>query len=231
MEDVRLGLRSQTVSTNQASCRIPSASHVATQQQQPAVAGRWCHPSSLGLGPSGHGRHTSCSGTSGLASHPSCAVLLSCCLPARVLGACSKSGKKATSCIFSADSQHVFFSDRFGDVLCATTLPAADAAADADASADAAAAAASAADGGPQVPAAVEASLLLGHLQSIVTSLACCSSAAGRALLVSTDKDGKVRASVLPANPVKVRRGALLLLCRRAVWRALTGPEAATAHG
>ena len=159
------------------------------------------------------------------------AVLLPACpMP----GACSKSGKKATSCTFSADSQHVLFSDRFGDVLCATTLPAADAAADADASADAAAAAAAApaTDGGAeQVPAAVEASLLLGHLQSIVTSLACCSSAAGRPLLVSTDKDGKVRASVLPATPVKVRRGPLLLLCRRAVWHASTGPEAAAAHG
>lgn len=98
----------------------------------------------------------------------------------------SKSGKKATACTFSADSQHVFFSDRFGDVLCAPVLPAA-----ADAAADAA-------------PAAVEGSLLLGHLQSIVTSLTRCSSSTGQQLLVSTDKDGKVRASVLPVNPVKV---------------------------
>lgn len=116
---------------------------------------------------------------------------------------CRKSGKKATACTFSADSKHVFFSDRFGDVLVATALPAA-----ADAPPAAAASGAddgsSAADG----PAAVEASLLLGHLQSIVTSLARCSSSSKQQLLLSTDKDGKVRASVLPANPVKVRPAA-----------------------
>lgn len=107
----------------------------------------------------------------------------------------SKSGKKATACTFSADSQHVFFSDRFGDVLCASVLPAA---------ADAAAGAA---------PAAVEGSLLLGHLQSIVTSLTRCSSSTGQQLLVSTDKDGKVRASVLPVNPVKVGASVCASVC------------------
>jgi hypothetical protein len=54
----------------------------------------------------------------------------------------------------------------------------------------------------------VEATQLLGHLSSIVSSLAGCSSSTGQPLLVSTDKDGKVRASVLPADPVKV--GALV---------------------
>lgn len=127
-----------------------------------------------------------------------------CLLP---LMSCRKSGKKATACTFSADSKHVFFSDRFGDVLVATALPAVAAAADAPA----AAAADSAADGssGADGPAAVEASLLLGHLQSIVTSLARCSSSSGQQLLLSTDKDGKVRASVLPANPAKVRPAAV----------------------
>jgi hypothetical protein len=112
---------------------------------------------------------------------------------------CRKSGKKATACTFSADSKHVFFSDRFGDVLVATALPAADVVADAPP-------AAAAADGSADTDgaAAVEASLLLGHLQSIVTSLARCSSSSGHQLLLSTDKDGKVRASVLPADPVKV---------------------------
>jgi hypothetical protein len=87
-------------------------------------------------------------------------------------------------------------------VLCATALPAA--AAVAAAAAGTAAAAAAAADGG-DVPSPVEGSLLLGHLQSIVTSLTCCSSSTGQPLIISTDKDGKVRASVLPADPVKVR--------------------------
>lgn len=129
---------------------------------------------------------------------------------------CSKAGKKATSCTFSADSQHIFFSDRFGDVLAATVLPAA--------AGDAAPAAAAAeAEGSTQLPAAVEANLLLGHLQSIVTSLACCSSATGRPLLVSTDKDGKVRASLLPADPLKVKNRALLPAAQICNMRALSG--------
>lgn len=43
--------------------------------------------------------------------------------------------------------------------------------------------------------------LLLGHFCSIVTSL--CLSADGK-LIVSTDRDGKVRVSNLPADPLQV---------------------------
>lgn len=134
--------------------------------------------------------------------HYQATAVLHVCMCCRLLLLCRKSGKKATACTFSADSRHVFFSDRFGDVLVATALPAVDTAADAPP----AAAAGSAGDGssGADKPAAVEASLLLGHLQSIVTSLARCSSSTGQQLLLSTDKDGKVRASVLPADPAKV---------------------------
>lgn len=85
----------------------------------------------------------------------------------------------------------MFFADRFGDVLCATTTAGP---ADAGAAADGAAAA------------AAEPSLLLGHLQAIISSLTVTSSSAGTPLLVSTDRDAKVRASVLPADPTKVRR-------------------------
>lgn len=100
---------------------------------------------------------------------------------------CRKSGKKATGCTFSTDGQHVFFADRFGDVLVGVAVPAE-------------------AGQGATAPEPVEGNLLLGHLQSIVTSLACCSSSTGRLLLVSTDKDGKVRASVLPKDPTKVSK-------------------------
>jgi hypothetical protein len=61
-----------------------------------------------------------------------------CCM----LRTCSKSSKKACACAFSQNGSHLFFADRFGDVLVATTTPAAAAAADAE-----------------------EPNLLLGHLQ------------------------------------------------------------------
>ncbi|KAF6257592.1 WD40-repeat-containing domain protein [Scenedesmus sp. NREL 46B-D3] len=96
-----------------------------------------------------------------------------------------KSSKKACACAFSQDGSHAFFADRFGDVLVATTTPPAEA--DAAAAAD-----------------AEEPNLLLGHLQAIITSLTSgLVSSSEQQLLVSTDRDGKVRASVLPGDPAK----------------------------
>ncbi|WIA28245.1 hypothetical protein OEZ86_010800 [Tetradesmus obliquus] len=106
-----------------------------------------------------------------------------------------KSSKKACACAFSQDGGHLFFADRFGDVLVAATTPAA---------AAAVAAAAAAANTDAAAAEAEEPALLLGHLQAIITSLASgLVSSTGQQLLVSTDRDGKVRASVLPADPTK----------------------------
>ena len=131
---------------------------------------------------------------------PSCYLAPAAAAAAALKCHCSKCGKKATACTFSAGSQHVFFADRFGDVLCAavTAEPAPPAAAEQQGSSSTA------------LPAAAEAQLLLGHLQCIVSSLATCGSSSGRQLLVSTDKDGKVRASVLHADPTKVCRAGIL---------------------
>jgi hypothetical protein len=79
---------------------------------------------------------------------------------------------------WSADSKHCFFADRFGDVFAAAVAPA----------------------GGSERP----AHLLLGHLQAIITSL---TPSADGSMLISTDRDAKVRASILPADPCKVSAG------------------------
>lgn len=99
---------------------------------------------------------------------------------------CRKAAKKASACAISADGNHIFFSDRFGDILTAATVP------------PTAAAGATAAEEEPN--------LLLGHLQAIISSLTTCEGSNGQRLLISTDRDGKVRASVLPKDPTKVWR-------------------------
>ena len=81
-----------------------------------------------------------------------------------------------TAALFSHNSSLIAFADKFGDVLTARVLPE-------DQQAD---------------PAAAP---LLGHLCSIVTSLAF--SPDGKHL-VSTDQDCKVRVSTMPKDPEKV---------------------------
>jgi hypothetical protein len=49
-----------------------------------------------------------------------------------------------------------------------------------------------------------EATLVLGHLSSIITSLAVVELPALGSMVVSSDRDGKVRVSVLPSDPRKV---------------------------
>ncbi|DBA81758.1 TPA: WD repeat-containing protein 4 [Trebouxia sp. C0004] len=86
------------------------------------------------------------------------------------------SPKKITAAVFSNNSSLVAFADKFGDVLTAKLQPSQ-----------------SAPTSGPAAP-------LLGHLCSIVTSLAF--SPDGRQL-VSTDQDCKVRVSTMPSEPHK----------------------------
>ena len=103
-----------------------------------------------------------------------------------------KANKKVSAGCCSADSKHVFFADRFGDVLVGKVNTEAVATASAGEGSSTAAAVAE------------ESNLLLGHLQAIVTSLTptpTCN------LLISTDRDCKVRASIMPEDPLKVRWG------------------------
>jgi hypothetical protein len=97
--------------------------------------------------------------------------------------------------------------DKFGDVLVAPTRPPTGGAPQAPSSAPTAAPklVPGAATGTVQQPA-----VMLGHLCSIISSLATTGD--GR-YLVSTDKESKVRVSVLPDQPLKVggtRRGSQL---------------------
>ena len=90
---------------------------------------------------------------------------------------CRHSPKKVTAAIFSNNSSLVAFSDKFGDVITAKLQSNE-----------------SAPTSGPAAP-------LLGHLCSVVTSLAF--SPDGKHL-VSTDQDCKVRVSTMPSEPHKV---------------------------
>ena len=90
---------------------------------------------------------------------------------------CRHSPKKVTAAIFNNNSSLVAFADKFGDVLTAKLQPNQ-----------------SAPTSGPAAP-------LLGHLCSVVTSLAF--SPDGKHL-VSTDQDCKVRVSTMPSEPHKV---------------------------
>ena len=81
-----------------------------------------------------------------------------------------------TAAVFTNDSTLVAFADKFGDVLTARVQP----------------------EEQQEVPVAAP---LLGHLCSIVTSLAF--SPDGKQL-VSTDQDCKVRVSTMPKEPQKV---------------------------
>ena len=78
--------------------------------------------------------------------------------------------------MFSHDSRSIAFADKFGDVLTARVLP-------------------------EDQQAEPVAAPLLGHLCSIVTSLAF--SPDGKHL-ISTDQDCKVRVSTMPEEPQKV---------------------------
>lgn len=90
---------------------------------------------------------------------------------------CSKSPKKVTAAVFSACSSLIAFADKFGDVLTAGLQSEHD------------------------LQAEPIAAPLLGHLCSIVTSLAF--SPDGKHI-VSTDQDCKVRVSTMPKEPQKV---------------------------
>ena len=89
---------------------------------------------------------------------------------------CSKSPKKVTAAVFGNDSSLVAFADKFGDIHTAKIQS----------------------EMGQADPSAFP---LLGHLCSIVTSLAF--SLDGKHL-VSTDQDCKVRVSTMPSEPQKV---------------------------
>ncbi len=105
---------------------------------------------------------------------------------------CRQSPKKVTAAIFSNDSSLVVFADKFGDVLTAKLQP-----------------------GQSQEGSAAP---LLGHLCSIVTSLAFTPD--GKQL-VSTDQDCKVRVSTMPAEPQQVRLITFFLPhCMGAQWTA-----------
>ena len=90
---------------------------------------------------------------------------------------CRQSPKKITAAIFSNDGSSAVFADKFGDVLTANLQPNI-----------------SPQTQRPAVP-------LLGHLCSIITSLAF--SPDGKHL-VSTDQDCKVRISTMPNQLHKV---------------------------
>jgi hypothetical protein len=115
-------------------------------------------------------------------------------------------------------------------VLVAAVPPAAPDAVDA-AEADACCSSASAAS-----PVAEPAEVLLGHLQAIITSLTVTGTSTGQPVLVSTDRDGKVRCSVLPKDPTKVsscRRDHWLTCCAlywSSVWCLLDGTGTERCH-
>ncbi len=98
---------------------------------------------------------------------------------------CRHSPKKVTAAIFSNNSSLVAFADKFGDVLTVKLQPNQ-----------------SAPTSGPAAP-------LLGHLCSVVTSLAFSPDSKH---LVSTDQDCKVRVSTMPSEPHKVHE-LLVGLC------------------
>ncbi|KAF5830070.1 hypothetical protein DUNSADRAFT_15070 [Dunaliella salina] len=85
--------------------------------------------------------------------------------------------KKLSAVAFSRDGKHALFADKFGDVgVAACGSPA------------------------QQQPPSEEPELLLGHLCSIVTSITV---SPDNRFVVTTDKDGRVRVSMLPAAPLK----------------------------
>ena len=100
--------------------------------------------------------------------------------------------KKISAAVFSADGRYAIFADKFGDVHVAVVAAQPD-----------------------QQPAAHPATLsdqksgtdhhvpelLLGHFCSIITDLAV--SPDGR-YVVSTDRDHKIRVSIMPPNPMQV---------------------------
>ncbi|KAL4452620.1 hypothetical protein ABPG75_008282 [Micractinium tetrahymenae] len=85
--------------------------------------------------------------------------------------------KKVTNVAFTADGRHVLAADKFGDVLAAATEKPA-----------------GLKEGQQQEP-----EILLGHYCAIITSL---SLSAGGRLLATTDRDNRVRVSIMPAEPL-----------------------------
>ncbi|KAI7842826.1 hypothetical protein COHA_003572 [Chlorella ohadii] len=85
--------------------------------------------------------------------------------------------KKVTTCAFTADGRHMLAADKFGDVLAAATQRP---------------------EGLPEGQ-AQEPEILLGHYCAILTSL---SLSANGSLLATTDRDHRVRVSIVPADPL-----------------------------
>jgi tRNA (guanine-N(7)-)-methyltransferase subunit TRM82 len=86
-----------------------------------------------------------------------------------------KAPKKVSAAAFTRDSRHALFADKFGDVLVSAVAGLVP---------------------GAEAPAP---SLLLGHLNAIITSIAVSPDSR---LVASTDQDGKARVSVLPQQPL-----------------------------
>ena len=91
---------------------------------------------------------------------------------------CRQSAKKITAAIFSQDGKFAVFADKYGDVAAAKL------------------------HSNNTKEAACAATPLLGHLCSIVTSLAFSPDGSQ---LVSTDQDCKVRVSTMPTDLQKVQ--------------------------
>lgn len=110
---------------------------------------------------------------------------------------CRHSPKKVTAAVFSNNSSLVAFADKFGDILTAKLQSNQ-----------------SAPTSGPAAP-------LLGHLCSVVTSLAF--SPDGKQL-VSTDQDCKVRVSTMPSEPQKVDAVLVAVCCQPCCRSTIPGP-------
>ena len=101
----------------------------------------------------------------------------------------SVANKKVSAACFTNDGRHVIFADKFGDVSVATTAPVTTQQQQDGGS-----------GGGGEQQQQQEPAPLLGHTQAIVTS---CLALPGDRLVVTTDRDAKVRVSALPAAPLE----------------------------
>ena len=130
--------------------------------------------------------------------------------------------KKVSAVGSTADGEWALAADKFGDVYVAPLRSAAHASAsDSAADPDAASSDAAVANGqqhgdathdgdaaaAPQAASAAgsKPALLLGHYNATITSLTVTADGSS---LVSTDRDGKARVSVLPSHPLQVRTPA-----------------------
>ncbi|KAL6748370.1 WD40-repeat-containing domain protein [Haematococcus lacustris] len=97
--------------------------------------------------------------------------------------------KKLSACAFTLDCKYVLFADKFGDVAVAAVRQPGSQAGQ---------------EGAGKPDSSDGAELLLGHLCSVITSLAV---SPDNKLLASTDKDGRVRLSLLPPGDL-ILKGA-----------------------